>query len=73
VSDRAMSMKFSRDCDACDGDGPCDYCAVEFTMHVVCKDDILEVTTRDLVPSDNDDRDDAVIPVDCRRQDDEEK
>ncbi|KAJ4821940.1 hypothetical protein Tsubulata_036032 [Turnera subulata] len=25
-SDRAMSMRFSRDCDACAGDGQCEYC-----------------------------------------------
>ena len=29
TSDRAMSMRFSRDCDACDGDGQCDFCFVE--------------------------------------------
>ncbi|KAJ0018424.1 hypothetical protein Pint_11331 [Pistacia integerrima] len=23
ISDRAMTMRFSRDCDACDGDGQC--------------------------------------------------
>ncbi|CAI5956563.1 unnamed protein product [Closterium sp. NIES-64] len=69
VSDRAMSMKFSRDCDACDGDGPCEYCAVEFTLNVKCTgDETLDVTTHDLIPSSSDDSDDAVLPVDCTRR-----
>ncbi|PHT47763.1 DNA-directed RNA polymerase II subunit RPB3 [Capsicum baccatum] len=29
TGERAMSMRFSRDCDACDGDGQCEYCSVE--------------------------------------------
>ncbi|EXC45223.1 DNA-directed RNA polymerase II subunit [Morus notabilis] len=28
-SNRAMSMRFCRDCD-CDGDGQCEFCSVEF-------------------------------------------
>ncbi|PHU01286.1 DNA-directed RNA polymerase II subunit rpb3 [Capsicum chinense] len=32
TSERAMSMRFSRDCDACDGDGQCEYCSVEFYL-----------------------------------------
>ncbi|GAB4852937.1 DNA-directed RNA polymerases II, IV and V subunit 3 [Ancistrocladus abbreviatus] len=32
TSERAMSMRFSRDCDACDGDGQCEYCSVEFHL-----------------------------------------
>ncbi|KAF3638369.1 DNA-directed RNA polymerases II, IV and V subunit 3, partial [Capsicum annuum] len=34
TSERAMSMRFSRDCDACDGDGQCEYCSVEFYLRV---------------------------------------
>ncbi|VAI16520.1 unnamed protein product [Triticum turgidum subsp. durum] len=32
TSSAAMSMRFSRDCDACDGDGSCEYCSVEFHL-----------------------------------------
>ncbi|PHT58811.1 hypothetical protein CQW23_01174 [Capsicum baccatum] len=32
TSERAMSMRFSRDCDACDGDGQYEYCSVEFYL-----------------------------------------
>ncbi|KAM3339124.1 DNA-directed RNA polymerases II, IV and V subunit 3-like [Capsicum galapagoense] len=34
TSERAMSMRFSRDGDACDGDGQCEYCSVEFHLSV---------------------------------------
>eukprot|EP00897_Mesotaenium_endlicherianum_P000270 jgi/Mesen1/10243/ME000774S09586 len=62
VSDSAMDMKLSRDCDACDGDGACPYCAVEFNLHVKCMgDDTLDVTSLDLVSST-----DSIIPVDQR-------
>lgn len=55
-----MQMKFSRDCDACDGDGKCEYCSVEFTLDVKCSSDqTLDVTSLDLVSSDRD-----VVPVD---------
>eukprot|EP00250_Pteridium_aquilinum_P023984 c2808_g1_i1 orf=497-1477(-) len=50
TSERAMDMKFSRDCDACDGDGKCEYCSVEFTLNVKCtSDQTLDVTSHDLV------------------------
>ncbi|XP_077245307.1 DNA-directed RNA polymerases II, IV and V subunit 3-like [Tasmannia lanceolata] len=53
VSDRAMDMRFSRDCDACDGDGPCDYCSVEFKLDVTCNSDqTLDVTSADLLSTD---------------------
>ncbi|KAK6934191.1 DNA-directed RNA polymerase, insert domain [Dillenia turbinata] len=29
MSERAMGMRFSHDCDACDGDGQCEYCSVD--------------------------------------------
>ncbi|KAG0465667.1 hypothetical protein HPP92_019831 [Vanilla planifolia] len=49
VSDDAMAMRFSRDCDACDGDGQCEYCSVEFHLNVRCdSDQTLEVTSADL-------------------------
>lgn len=69
VSDRAMEMKYSRDCDQCDGDGPCPYCAVEFALNVKCTgDETLEVSTADLIPTADDDEEDAVIPADCRKR-----
>ncbi|KAM3235391.1 DNA-directed RNA polymerases II, IV and V subunit 3-like [Capsicum annuum] len=34
TSERAMSMRFLRDGDACDGDGQCEYCSVEFHLSV---------------------------------------
>ncbi|RWR98183.1 DNA-directed RNA polymerases II, IV and V subunit 3-like protein [Cinnamomum micranthum f. kanehirae] len=53
TSDRAMSMRFSRDCDACDGDGQCEFCSVEFTLNVRCTSDhTLDVTSTDLRSSD---------------------
>ncbi|KAH7444513.1 hypothetical protein KP509_02G080600 [Ceratopteris richardii] len=53
TSERAMDMKFSRDCDACDGDGKCEFCSIEFTLNVKCtSDQTLDVTSHDLVPSD---------------------
>lgn len=60
TSDRAMSMRFSRDCDACDGDGQCEYCSVEFHLRAKCiNDQTLDVTSRDLISSDP-----SVVPVD---------
>lgn len=60
TSDRAMGMRFSRDCDACDGDGQCEYCSVEFHLDVRCDgDQTLDVTSADLLSSDP-----SVIPVD---------
>ncbi|KAI3919540.1 hypothetical protein MKX01_018363 [Papaver californicum] len=60
VSDRAMEMRFSRDCDACDGDGQCVYCSVEFQLSVRCDEDqTVDVTSADLISSDP-----MVIPVD---------
>ncbi|KAB2636009.1 DNA-directed RNA polymerases II, IV and V subunit 3-like [Pyrus ussuriensis x Pyrus communis] len=50
TSDRAMSMRFSRDCDACDGDGQCEFCSVEFHLHAKChSDQTLDVTSKDLL------------------------
>ncbi|XP_002518700.2 DNA-directed RNA polymerases II, IV and V subunit 3 [Ricinus communis] len=60
TSERAMSMRFSRDCDACDGDGQCDYCSVEFHLRAKCiTDQTLDVTSKDLYSSDH-----TVVPVD---------
>lgn len=60
TSERAMGMRFSRDCDACDGDGQCEYCSVEFHLNVKCTgDQTLDVTSADLRSSD-----DRVVPVD---------
>ncbi|KAK9096212.1 hypothetical protein Sjap_021709 [Stephania japonica] len=60
TSDRAMSMRFSRDCDACDGDGQCEYCSVEFQLSVRCdQDQTLDVTSQDLISLDP-----SVVPVD---------
>ncbi|GMH23628.1 hypothetical protein Nepgr_025471 [Nepenthes gracilis] len=60
TSDRAMSMRFSRDCDACDGDGQCEYCSVEFHLRARCiGDQTLDVTSKDLISSDH-----TVTPVD---------
>ncbi|CAM6088446.1 unnamed protein product [Calypogeia fissa] len=59
-SERAMEMRLSRDCDACDGDGSCMYCSVEFTLNVKCtSDQTLDVTSHDLISSDP-----SVVPVD---------
>ncbi|PIA27130.1 hypothetical protein AQUCO_08300072v1 [Aquilegia coerulea] len=60
TSDRAMGMRFSRDCDACDGDGQCEHCSVEFHLDVRCdQDQTLDVTSADLISTDP-----SVIPVD---------
>ncbi|XP_051144757.1 DNA-directed RNA polymerases II, IV and V subunit 3-like [Andrographis paniculata] len=60
TSERAMSMRFSRDCDACDGDGQCEYCSVEFHLRAKCiNDQTLDVTSKDLIGSDS-----TVLPVD---------
>lgn len=60
TSDRAMAMRFSRDCDACDGDGQCEFCSVEFHLRVKCMtDQTLDVTSKDLISSDP-----TVVPVD---------
>lgn len=60
TSERAMSMRFSRDCDACDGDGQCEFCSVEFQLRAKCiSDQTLDVTSRDLYSSDH-----TVVPVD---------
>ncbi|XP_062022171.1 DNA-directed RNA polymerases II, IV and V subunit 3-like isoform X2 [Rosa rugosa] len=60
TSDRAMSMRFSRDCDACDGDGQCEYCSVEFHLRARChSDQTLDVTSKELLSSDH-----TVVPVD---------
>eukprot|EP00249_Psilotum_nudum_P016523 c25863_g1_i1 orf=638-1615(-) len=62
VSDRAMEMRFSRDCDACDGDGSCTFCSIEFTLHVKCtSDQTLDVTSHDLRTTGQSE----VVPVDC--------
>ncbi|KAF5751184.1 DNA-directed RNA polymerase family protein [Tripterygium wilfordii] len=60
TSDRAMSMRFSRDCDACDGDGQCEFCSVEFHLRAKChSDQTLDVTSKDLYSSDH-----SAVPVD---------
>ncbi|XP_048135195.1 DNA-directed RNA polymerases II, IV and V subunit 3-like [Rhodamnia argentea] len=60
TSERAMSMRFSRDCDACDGDGQCEFCSVEFHLRAKCMtDQTLDVTSKDLISSDH-----TVVPVD---------
>ncbi|KAK1275055.1 DNA-directed RNA polymerase II subunit RPB3-A [Acorus gramineus] len=63
VSDRAMEMRFSRDCDACDGDGQCQFCSVEFHLWARCESDqTLDVTSADLKSNDP-----LVQPVDVAR------
>ncbi|PON88118.1 DNA-directed RNA polymerase, alpha subunit [Trema orientale] len=60
TSERAMSMRFSRDCDACDGDGQCEFCSVEFHLRAKCmSDQTLDVTSKDLYTPDH-----TVVPVD---------
>lgn len=60
TSERAMAMRFSRDCDACDGDGQCEYCSVEFHLRAKCiGDQTLDVTSKDLLSSDH-----TVTPID---------
>lgn len=60
TSERAMGMRFSRDCDACDGDGQCEFCSVEFHLRARCiGDQTLDVTSKDLISSDH-----TVVPVD---------
>ena len=60
TSERAMSMRFSRDCDACDGDGQCEFCSVEFHLLAKCiSDSTLDVTSKDLYTPDH-----TVVPVD---------
>lgn len=60
TSERAMAMRFSRDCDVCDGDGQCEYCSVEFHLRARCVgDQTLDVTSKDLLSSDH-----TVVPVD---------
>ncbi|XP_068662977.1 DNA-directed RNA polymerases II, IV and V subunit 3-like [Aristolochia californica] len=52
-SDNAMEMRFARDCDACDGDGQCEFCSIEFTLSARCTDDqTLDVTSAELRSSD---------------------
>ncbi|KAK3132531.1 hypothetical protein QOZ80_6AG0523990 [Eleusine coracana subsp. coracana] len=54
TSAAAMGMRFSRDCDACDGDGSCEYCSVEFHLsaRATDSDQTLEVTSNDLRSTD---------------------
>ncbi|KAI8532755.1 hypothetical protein RHMOL_Rhmol11G0238500 [Rhododendron molle] len=60
TSDRAMSMRFARDCDACDGDGQCEFCPVEFHLRAKCiNDQTLDVTSKELISSDH-----TAVPVD---------
>ncbi|XP_058191741.1 DNA-directed RNA polymerases II, IV and V subunit 3-like [Rhododendron vialii] len=59
TSDRAMSMRFARDCDACDGDGQCEFCSLEFHLRAKCiNDQTLDVTSKELISSDH-----TVVPV----------
>jgi DNA-directed RNA polymerase II subunit RPB3 len=64
TSAAAMGMRFSRDCDACDGDGSCEYCSVEFHLAARATDSeqTLEVTSNDLRSTDP-----KVCPVDQAR------
>ncbi|KAF8675184.1 hypothetical protein HU200_047849 [Digitaria exilis] len=64
TSAAAMQMRFSRDCDACDGDGSCEYCSVEFNLsaRATDSDQTLEVTSNDLRSADP-----KVCPVDQAR------
>ncbi|KAJ7556165.1 hypothetical protein O6H91_05G072000 [Diphasiastrum complanatum] len=63
-SEKAVNMLLSRDCNACDGDGRCDFCSVEFTLDVKCTtDQTLDVTSQDLRSSDL-----SVVPVDSLGQ-----
>ncbi|EER98576.1 hypothetical protein BDA96_02G151600 [Sorghum bicolor] len=64
TSAAAMQMRFSRDCDACDGDGSCEYCSVEFHLaaRATDSDQTLEVTSNDLRSMDP-----KVCPVDQAR------
>ncbi|KAG2642153.1 DNA-directed RNA polymerases II, IV and V subunit 3-like [Panicum virgatum] len=64
TSAAAMQMRFSRDCDACDGDGSCEYCSVEFLLsaRATDSDQTLEVTSNDLRSADP-----KVCPVDQAR------
>ncbi|KAL8129217.1 hypothetical protein V2J09_018372 [Rumex salicifolius] len=60
TSERAMAMRFSRDCDNCDGDGQCEYCSVEFHLRASCvTEQTMNVTSKDLLSSDA-----SVVPVD---------
>ncbi|XP_037469260.1 DNA-directed RNA polymerases II, IV and V subunit 3-like [Triticum dicoccoides] len=61
TSSAAMAMRLSRDCDACDGDGSCEYCSVEFHLAARATDSgqTLEVTAMDLRSTDP-----KVCPVD---------
>ncbi|KAE8710966.1 DNA-directed RNA polymerases II, IV and V subunit 3 [Hibiscus syriacus] len=59
TSERAMSMQFSRDCDACDSDGQFEFCSVEFHLRAKCMNDqTLDVTSNDLYSYDH-----MVVPV----------
>ncbi|KAJ3693293.1 hypothetical protein LUZ60_008773 [Juncus effusus] len=59
TSEDAMNMRFSRDCDACDGDGQCEFCSVEFHLAARCEGDLtLDVTSADLHSADL-----KVVPV----------
>ncbi|KAJ3698184.1 hypothetical protein LUZ61_001889 [Rhynchospora tenuis] len=63
TSAHAMDMRFSRDCDSCDGDGQCEYCSVEFHLAAKCEsDETLDVTSADLHSDDP-----RVAPVDWQR------
>ncbi|CAA6667242.1 unnamed protein product [Spirodela intermedia] len=63
-SERAMEMRFSRDCDACDGDGECPYCSIEFQLNVRCdSDQTLDVTSADLHCHDH-----RFLPVDVAQR-----
>lgn len=69
TSDRAMSMRLTPDCDACDGDGECEFCSVEFRLSVKCVgDQHLDVTSSDLIGYDP-----TVVPVDYSEPGDSEQ
>ncbi|CAD6219927.1 unnamed protein product [Miscanthus lutarioriparius] len=64
TSAAAMQMRFSRDCDACDGDGSCEYCSVEFHLaaRATDSDQTLEVTSNDLRSMDPKSGVDILVP-----------
>ncbi|CAD6225587.1 unnamed protein product [Miscanthus lutarioriparius] len=64
TSAAAMQMRLSRDCDACDGDGSCEYCSVEFHLaaRATDSDQTLEVTSNDLRSMDPKSGVDILVP-----------
>lgn len=60
TSKRAMSIRLSRDFDACDGDSHFEYCSIEFHLPAKCiTEQTLDVTSKDLYYSNH-----TIVPVD---------